>query len=254
MSIITTAHAATGAGQALYVRPGEEITYENTVAGGGDENSYIERSKNGGSTWEVVVGPMTATVALTTLYNTSNEPYIYRSRAEQVGLAFDGTHTIVLSDVIEDVPDKEFLNNAGVIVGAVTEEGLRGDVVDATVLKIATVAVTATAAELNKLDASIQAETILVAGAIDPASRVTYLSAASGAYAVTLAAPDASMLGQVKVIEMTVAGAAITLALTEVQGGSAATSASFDAANETLTLVAGSLKWNVVGESGVTLA
>jgi hypothetical protein len=113
--------------------------------------------------------------------------------------------------------------------------------------------ITATAAEINLLDASAQVETILVAGAVNPASRITYLSAASGAYAVTLAAPDASMLGQVKVIEMTVAGAAITLALTEAQGGSAATTASFDAANETLSLVAGSLKWNVVGESGVSL-
>ena len=112
---------------------------------------------------------------------------------------------------------------------------------------------TVTTAELNILDASANTETILVAGAIDPATRITYLSAASGAYAVTLAAPDAAMLGQVKIIEMTNADNAITLALTEVQGGSAGTSASFDAINETLVLVAGSLKWNVVGESGVTL-
>ena len=114
--------------------------------------------------------------------------------------------------------------------------------------------ITATAAELNLLDASAQVETVLVAGAVSVVSRVTYLSAASGTYAVTLAAPDASMLGQVKVIEMTVAGNDITLALTEVQGGSAATTATFNAADETLTLVAGSLKWNVVGESGVTLS
>jgi hypothetical protein len=53
---------------------------------------------------------------------------------------------------------------------------------------------------------------------------------------------------------MTVAGNALTMALTEVQGGSAATTASFDAVGETLTLVAGTLKWNVIGESGVTLS
>lgn len=113
---------------------------------------------------------------------------------------------------------------------------------------------TVTTAELNKLDTSAETETILVAGAVSASTRITYLSAASGTYAVTLAAPDAAMLGQVKVIEMTVAGNDITLALTEVQGGSAATTATFNAANETLTLVAGSLKWNVVGESGVTLS
>ena len=130
---------------------------------------------------------------------------------------------------------------------------LGGTGLDATELGILDGA-TVTTAELNLLDASANTETITVAGAIDPATRITYLDATTGAYAVTLAAPSAAMLGQVKVIEMTVAGNAITLALTEVQGGSAATSASFDAANETLVLVAGSLKWNVVGESGVTLA
>jgi len=112
---------------------------------------------------------------------------------------------------------------------------------------------TVTTAELNVLDASANTETILVAGAINPATRITYLSAASGAYAVTLAVPSAAMLGQVKVIEMTVAGNNITLALTNVQGGTAGTTATFNAVNETLVLVAGSLKWNVVGESGVTL-
>ena len=116
------------------------------------------------------------------------------------------------------------------------------------------VQITATPAELNLADASAQTETITVAGAVSVTSRVTNLDATSGAYAVTLAAPDASMLGQVKVINMTVAGNAITLALTEVQGQSAGTGASFDAVDETLVLVAGVNKWTVVGEAGVTLA
>ena len=114
--------------------------------------------------------------------------------------------------------------------------------------------VTPVTAELNVLDASLNTETILVAGAIDPAIRITYIDGSSGVYAVTLAVPDALMLGQVKIIENTVAGNDVTLALTNVQGGSAATTATFNAANETLTLVAGSLKWNVVGEAGVTLS
>jgi len=114
--------------------------------------------------------------------------------------------------------------------------------------------VTATATELNVLDVSAQTETILVAGAVSVTKRVTKLSAASGAYAVTLAAPSATMLGQIKIIEMTVAGNAITMALTEVLGGSAATTASFDGVNETLTLIAGTNKWIVLDEHGVTLS
>ena len=140
----------------------------------------------------------------------------------------------------------------GVYVGAKDAEVQIADATGA--LVVGGVAVGATAAELNLLDVSAQTSTILVAGAISVTSRVTNLSAASGAYAVTLAAPDASMLGQVKVIQMTVAGNAITLALTNVQGGSAATTASFDAVNETLILVAGTNKWNVIKEVGVTLS
>lgn len=108
--------------------------------------------------------------------------------------------------------------------------------------------------ELGLLDLSAQTETILVAGAVSVTKRITKLSAASGAYAVTLAAPDASMLGQIKIIEMSVAGAAITMALTNVQGQSAGTEASFDATNEVLVLIAGVSKWTVLKEVGVTLA
>ena len=108
--------------------------------------------------------------------------------------------------------------------------------------------------ELSLLDLSEQTETILVAGAVSVTKRISKLSAASGAYAVTLAAPDATMLGQVKVIEMTVAGNAITMALTNVDGGSADTTASFDAVNEVLILVAGTNKWHIVKEVGVTLS
>lgn len=111
-----------------------------------------------------------------------------------------------------------------------------------------------TATELDICDVSAQTETITVAGAITLTKRVTNLSAASGAYAVTLAAPAAAMLGQVKVIQMTVAGNAITLALTNIIGQSGGTGASFDAVNETLILLAGVNKWTVLKEVGVTLA
>jgi hypothetical protein len=44
------------------------------------------------------------------------------------------------------------------------------------------------------------------------------------------------------------------MALTNVQGGTASTTASFDAVNETLTLVAGTSKWTITGQAGVTLS
>jgi len=140
-----------------------------------------------------------------------------------------------------------------------TEQGGETTVIGGTLnvtgtFKTGGVAVTSTAAELNITDVSAQTETILVAGAVSVVKRITNLSAASGAYAVTLAAPNASMLGQIKVIQMTVAGNAITIALTQVLGGSAANTASFDGVNETLTLLAGVNKWIVLDEHGVTLS
>ena len=46
----------------------------------------------------------------------------------------------------------------------------------------------------------------------------------------------------------------VTLALTNVVGGSAATTATFNAAGEILTLVSAGAKWIVLDELGVTLA
>lgn len=113
---------------------------------------------------------------------------------------------------------------------------------------------TTVAAELTALqDGATQA--ITAAAAIDLTSPyTTIVGPASSTYAVTLAAPVHS--GRVKVIRMlsTTSTNAVTLALTNVIGGSAATSASFNAADEVLTLVSAATKWVVVGESGVTLS
>lgn len=114
---------------------------------------------------------------------------------------------------------------------------------------------TVTTAELNKNDVSAQAETIDSGVAISVLVKNTKIdSTTSGAGANTLAAPDASMYGLVKTIEMTVDGGTVTVALTNVQGGSAATTATFADVNDTLVLVAGTSKWHVIGESGVVLA
>ncbi len=100
-------------------------------------------------------------------------------------------------------------------------------------------------------------QTITAAGAIDTrAGHVQITGPASSTYAVTLAAPGATDGGRTMVIEMvaTTATNAVTLALTNVVGGSAASTASFDAAGEQLVLVASGSKWVVTKELGVTLS
>jgi hypothetical protein len=120
---------------------------------------------------------------------------------------------------------------------------------------LAGLGITATPEELNDGDLSAKTQAITAAGAIDVNARyVAITGPASSTYAVTLAVP--ARAGQLLVIEMvaTTATNAVTLALTNVIGGSAATSASFNAANETLTLVSISNKWVVLDEHGVTLS
>ena len=124
-------------------------------------------------------------------------------------------------------------------------------------LSIGGTAITATAAEINNAaDDSLHTQAIIVPGAVTvngTINRVTVTNAVNGA--ITLAVPSAAMMGKLLTIEYIGAGTNnTTLALTNVQGGSATTSATFNAANETLILVGGELKWNVVKEVGVTLA
>lgn len=114
--------------------------------------------------------------------------------------------------------------------------------------------VTATASELNLLDVSAQTETIAKGTAVSLTKRVTKIDSTTGTGAITLAAPDASMIGQVKLIIMAVDGGDITLALTNVQGQSSGTTATFNDASDSLILVAGIAKWYVIKESGVTLS
>jgi len=98
-------------------------------------------------------------------------------------------------------------------------------------------------------------QTITEAGAISlNANHVKITGPATSTYAVTLAAPTRG--GQVMVIEMTSTTStnAVTLALTNVIGGTQATTATFNAAAETLVLVSNSAKWVVIKEQGVTLS
>lgn len=116
----------------------------------------------------------------------------------------------------------------------------------------------ATADEINAAcDVSAQTQAIVASGGTITVDgtirRVTLTNAVNGA--TTLPAPGEGMKGKTLVIEYIGAGTNnATIALTNVQGGSAATTATFNAANETLVLIGGESKWNVLKEVGVTLA
>lgn len=125
-----------------------------------------------------------------------------------------------------------------------------------TTLTLGSTALASTATEIDKqCDISAQTETIDSGVAASLTKRITKVdNTTSGAGAITLAAPGAANLGLVKVIEMVVDNGDVTLALTNVVGGSAATTATFGAVNDALILVGGTNKWHVVAESGVVLS
>ena len=111
-----------------------------------------------------------------------------------------------------------------------------------------------TATELARLDDSAEVESVLAAGAVSTTKFNTNLNVASGG-AVTLDVCPASMVGKIKTIRMATDDGDVTIALTNVQGGTAGTTATFDDIGEELILVgsAGG-KWTVIKEFGVTLS
>jgi hypothetical protein len=111
-----------------------------------------------------------------------------------------------------------------------------------------------TKAEVDQLnDVSAYQESIIAAGALS-VTKVYSGLALVGAGAVTLAAPDATMLGQQKTIEMTTDNGDVTLALTNVVGQSSGTTATFNDVNDCLILIAKSNKWVVIKENGIALS
>lgn len=125
-------------------------------------------------------------------------------------------------------------------------------------LKIGTsgseVAVDTTAAELNtRCDDSAMVDTRADAGAISTSTAYTAVTT-TGAAAITLAVPTKPAF--IKVIKMTTDGGDATLALTNVVGGSAATTCTFNDVGDTLVLVSDTVsgKWVVLAEVGVTMA
>jgi hypothetical protein len=112
----------------------------------------------------------------------------------------------------------------------------------------------ATAAEIDQVaDISAYQETVAAAGALSIVKRVSKL-AVTGGGAVTLAVPDATDLGYIKLIEMTTDDGDVTLALTNIEGQSSGTTATFNSVGDKLILLAGVDKWVVLKEQGIALS
>lgn len=112
----------------------------------------------------------------------------------------------------------------------------------------------ATAAEIDRVaDVSAYQEEIVAAGALSVTAKYSGLAVVSGG-AVTLAAPSAAALGQIKTIEMTTDDGDVTLALTNIVGQSSGTGATFNSVGDALVLVAAFDKWIVLKEHGIALA
>ncbi len=111
-----------------------------------------------------------------------------------------------------------------------------------------------TSTEIDRFnDVSAYQESIVAAGALSVSKLYSGLSLV-GAGAVTLAAPDGTMIGQVKTIEMIVDNGDVTLSLANVVGGTAATTCTWTNAGESLVLLAAFNKWIVIKQFGVVLS
>ena len=124
-------------------------------------------------------------------------------------------------------------------------------------------ALTATAAELNILDLSATTETVASATkttGITAGSRYVKITGGTGFTGLVLPLPTAAQVGMVKQITLdTITSGAVTMTITNIAvGGTAATTATFDAAGESLVLIGKvygtTYRWSVIGEDGVTLS
>ncbi len=107
----------------------------------------------------------------------------------------------------------------------------------------------------RKIAPNINRQYLTAAAVINVDSTHVSLSttAAGSTYAVTLAAP--TIPGLIMMIEMIARNGAknVTLSLTNVDGGSAATTCTWSGVGQKLLLMAGDSKWTVFKERGVAL-
>ena len=97
-------------------------------------------------------------------------------------------------------------------------------------------------------------QVITAADAINLGATYVSVATTTGTYAVTLGAP--ALPGHTKVIEMIkkTSSYTVTLALTNVVGGTASTTCTFDTSGGSLTLISKSDKWVVLKQYNVTLS
>ena len=124
-------------------------------------------------------------------------------------------------------------------------------------------AITSTAAELNMLDLSAKTETVTEATkttGITAGSRLVKITGGTGFTGLVLPLPTAAELGMVKQITLdSISSSSVAITITNIAiHGTAATTATFDAAGETLVLIGAifgtTYRWLVVKECGVTLS
>jgi hypothetical protein len=124
-------------------------------------------------------------------------------------------------------------------------------------------ALTSTAAELNMLDLSAKTETVTEATkatGITAGSRLVKITGGTGFTGLVLPLPTAAELGMVKQITLdSISSSSVAITITNIAiHGTAATTATFDAAGETLVLIGAifgtTYRWMVVAECGVTLS
>ena len=108
--------------------------------------------------------------------------------------------------------------------------------------------------DVHYLNSNVNNQVITSAKAINlDAQYVDISKAGAGTYAITLDAP--TLPGRLKIITMTAVsgGGTITLALTNCIGGTAATTCTWDAVNDTLIMISNAVKWVIIKQHGVAL-
>ena len=102
----------------------------------------------------------------------------------------------------------------------------------------------------------VDPQVVTGAGALTLGKTYHSLSNSSGSsYAVTLAAPTSAEYGIIKTIEMIVGDGTntVTLSLANCDGGTAATTCTWNAAAQKLVVQGGATKWTILKQQGVTL-
>ena len=191
----------------------------------------------------------------TTVWESKESVYLSAPTSQKGGiqiLAVDNTGNTILkiTNEAQGQATNSIIGDSGLAADYFVKSTNKLTVAEADILDGAT----PTTTELNRLDDSAEVESVTAAGAASVTKFITNLNVTSGG-AVTLAACPATMIGKIKTIRMATDDGDVTIALTNVQGGTAGTTATFDDIGEELILVgsAGG-KWTVIKEFGVTLS